>query len=281
MKKQIILSIALAFIINKKAISQKHLIPLEKQDTLQVSDIKTTHLLFDQRIKYLDVGSPYFVADTTQQMVKLKHIGEELVDVRSQVSNLTVITEDGGYYSLVLSYKRFLDNLTYKVKRTVEFADAVKNEVEKEEEKSAELLSLCEKLDKNFNNKIHIKNGKSGDIRIRVTGIFYIKEKIGLRLELKNESAIDFDIDNILFRTKLNKRLSKDYLYQERVIHPIHTCTEDFEIIGNGQKNVTLLFDKFMLNEKEKLSIDIFETNGGRSASINIAREDLLKPKVI
>lgn len=281
MKKQIILIIGLVFAMQYNAISQKHLLPLQKQDTLQVSDIKTTHLLFDQKIKYLDVGSPYFVADTTQQMVRLKHIGEELIDVRSQVSNLTVITEDGGYYSLVLAYKRFLDNLTYKVKRTVEFADAVKNKAQAEKEKSAVFESLCQQLDRHSNNKIHIKNEKSGDIRVRVTGIFYIKEKIGLRLELKNESAIDFDIDHLLFRTKLHKKFAKDYLYQERVIHPINTCTDDFEIIGHGEKNITLLFDKFMLNKKEKLAIDIFEMNGGRSASIDIPREELLKPKVI
>ncbi|WP_405208493.1 DUF4138 domain-containing protein [Aquimarina sp. LLG6339-5] len=281
MKKQIILLIGLTFMVYSTIYSQKYLVPLQKQDTLEVSDIKTTHLIFDQKIKYLDVGSPYFVADTTQQMVKLKHIGQELVDVRSQVSNLTVITEDGGYYSIVLGFNRFLNNLTYRVKRTAEFADAVKTKAQKEKEESAIFESICKQLDRHSNNKIRIKNGRSGDIRIRVTGIFYIKEKIGLRLELQNESTIDFDIDHILFRTKLRKRLSKDYLYQERVIQPINICTEDFEIIGNGRKNITLLFDKFMLNEKEKLSVDIFETNGGRSATLYIPRDQLLKPKVI
>lgn len=281
MKKQITLILGLLLITYHTAHSQKHLVPLQKQDTLEVSDIKTTHLIFDQKIKYLDVGSPYFVADTTQQMVKLKHIGEELVDVRSQVSNLTVITEDGGYYSIVLAFKRFLDNLTYKVKRTAEFADAVKSTAQKKKEELAILASLCKQVDRHSNNKLRLKNGKSGDIRIRVSGIFYIKEKIAIRLELKNESTIDFDIDHILFRTKLHKRFTKDYLYQERVINPINICTTDFEIIGQGQKNVTLLFDKFMLNEKEKLAVDIFETNGGRSATIHIPREELLKPKVI
>ncbi|WP_299603954.1 DUF4138 domain-containing protein [uncultured Aquimarina sp.] len=281
MKKQITFIVGLTLLTCNTIYCQKNLVPLYEQDTLEVSDIKTTHLLFDQKIKYLDVGSPYFVADTTQQMIRLKHIGEELVDVKSQISNLTVITEDGGYYSIVLGFNRFSNNLTYKVKRTKAYVDVVKKEANKDKEESAVFESICKQLDRHSNNKLRIKNGKSGDIRIRVTGIFYIKEKIGLRLELKNESPIDFDIDNFLFRTKLRKRFTKDYLYQERVIQPINICTDDFEIIGEGQKKVTLLFDKFMLNEKEKLSVDIFEENGGRSATLNISREELLKPKVI
>ena len=279
MKKQIILTIGLIMLV-AIGYSQKRLIPVKKTDTLEISDIKTTHLLFDQKIKYLDVGSPYFVADTTKQMIRLKHIGEELIDVRSQFSNLTVITEDGGYYSMVLAYKRFQNNLTYKVRRTDEFADAIKSDAQAKKDENSELESLCNTVDRHYNNKIHIKNN-SGDINIRVTGIFYTDQKIGLRLELENQSTIDFDIDNILFRTKLKKRFAKDYLYQERVIHPINMCTDNLEIAGNGQQTITLLFDKFMLNEKEKLSVDVFEMNGGRSATIDIPRDELLKPKVI
>ncbi|SHJ40785.1 DUF4138 domain-containing protein [Aquimarina spongiae] len=281
MKKQLILLLILLFGISNTINSQNHLVPLEQLDTIRVSDIKTTHLIFDQQIEYLDVGSPFFVADTTKQMVKLKHIGQELVDVRTQLSNLTVITKDGGYYSFILAYQRLLQHLTYKVKRTEEFADAVQDKIQKEEDEAKALEALCNKLDKNYNNKIHLKNGKSGDIRVRVTGIFYVNEKIGLRIELKNESTIDFDIDHILFRTKLKKRFAKDYLYQERVIHPSGICSDNFEIAGQGQQNITLIFDKFMLNEKEKLSIDIFETNGGRSATMIIPREELLNPKVL
>ncbi|GAA4277190.1 hypothetical protein GCM10022259_19140 [Aquimarina mytili] len=259
---------------------QTNLVPLLKQDTLHVSDIKTTHLLFDKDIKYLDIGSPYFVADTLQQMVRLKHIGEELIDARSQISNLTVITNDGGYYSIVLGYNRFAEKLTYKVKPSNQIVSIFKKEVGIEKEKSDELTSLCSQLEKQGAN-VRIKNGKKGDLRVDITGIFYIDEKIGIRIELKNESTIDFDIDNILFRTKLHKRFSKDYLYQERVIPTIHMCAASMEIIGHGRQSIVMLFDKFMLNEKEKLAIDIFEENGGRSVSTTIPREKLLQPKIL
>ncbi len=254
---------------------------LKKNDTIQVSDIKTTHLLFDQKISYLDLGSPYFVADTTKQMIRLKHIGEELSDIRSQISNLTVITEDGGYYSILLGFNRFVPDLTYRVKRSVEFIHGVQQDAQIKVDKELALQNLCFELRRNFNNKINITHEKPDDLKIRITGIFYVQEKIGLRVELTNYSTIDFDIDHILFRTKLKKRIAKDYLYQERVIHPIKVCTDNYEVAGHGLRSINLLFDKFMLNENEKLSVDIFESNGGRSISVDIPREELLNPKLI
>lgn len=280
MRQKVIIAFFLCA-ISYSAFSQQYLVPLKKQDTLMVSDIKTTHLLFDKKIKYLDIGSPYFVADTLQQMIRLKHIGEELTDVRSQLSNLTVITVDGGYYSITLGYNRFADLLTYKVKKSKEIVDGIIKASQKVKEKSSELVSLCDQLKRHSNTILTIKNGKKGDLKVRVSGIFYSKEKIGLRIDLKNESTIDFDIDHILFRTKLHKRFNKDYLYQERVITPLHTCATNLEVIGHGSQTITMLFDKFMLNEKEKLAIDIFEENGGRSVTVDIPRKALLNPKVI
>lgn len=260
--------------------SQSDLIPLRKQDTLLVSDIKTTHLLFEDGIKYVDIGSPYFVADTLQQMVRLKHIGEELTDIRSQLSNLTVITKDGGYYSIVMGFDRFADIVTYKVKKSDYIVEAVVNKKKEEYDNTLMLNSLCARLNEEKPNT-RIRGNRLEDLDIKITGLFYIDEKMGIRIALKNKSTIDFDIAHILFRTKLRKRFSKDYLYQERVIPPMYTCTDNMEIKGNDYRTITLLFDKFMLNEKERLAVDIFEEKGGRSVTIDIPRGRLLKPKVI
>lgn len=261
--------------------SQSDLVPLRKQDTLLVSDIKTTHLLFEDGIKYVDIGSPYFVADTLEQMVRLKHIGEELTDIRSQLSNLTVITNDGGYYSIVLGFDRFATVVTYKVKKSNPIVQSVVKEKKAEENKTAVFDSLCVRLTTQKDNNRIKDDSRLGDLDVKVSGIFYIDEKIGIRITLENKSTIDFDISHILFRTKLHKRFAKDYLYQERVIIPLYTCTQDMEIDGEGQKTVTMLFDKFMLNEKERLAVDIFEEKGGRSVTVEIPRTRLLKPKVI
>jgi len=109
-----------------KAAKQRYLKALAHQDYIQVSDNKTTHLIFDEKVTYLDIGSPYFVADTIASMIKLKHIGEEPEDPdKSKASNLTVITESGTYYSLAMTYLRNPEILTYKMKKLINLTNCV------------------------------------------------------------------------------------------------------------------------------------------------------------
>jgi hypothetical protein len=280
MKNILVFTVFLAVLTFSKACGQSNLLPLRKLDTLFISDVRTTHLLFGQDIAYVDIGSPYFVSDTLKQIVKLKHIGQDLTDSKSIVSNLTVITKDGGFYSMILEYDRFTDVMSYKVKKSEEYVPHLLQLDKTEEKEEQYAISLCDQIDL-FERNVSIRNAKNEDLKIFVSGIFYIDEKIGVRLEINNKSAIDFDIDQILFRTKLKKRISPDYLYQERTILPIRTCTDNLEIPGNGNSTVTLLFDKFMPNKKEKIVIDIFEQNGGRSSTIFIPRRKLMKPKIV
>ncbi|MEE1964578.1 DUF4138 domain-containing protein [Allomuricauda taeanensis] len=259
---------------------QSLLSPLTKVDTLLISDVKTTHLVFNEGIQYVDIGSPYFVADTLQQMIRVKHIGQGLDDTKSNFSNLTVITGDGGYYSMILEYNPLAPLMSYKIKKSDEFIPFFRKKKEKEEVIQNHFSDLCAQIE-GFRSKNLLRNKRNEDLKIFVTGIFYIDEKIGIRMELRNESTIDFDIDHILFRTKLKKRFSPDYLYQERLISPLYTCPENMQISGKGYTEITLLFDKFMPNKNERLFIDIFEQNGGRSATILIPRRTLIQPKIL
>jgi hypothetical protein len=279
MKKKIILTMAFIFCAFH-APAQSLLTPMTQVDTLLVSDIKTTHLVFDQGIKYVDIGSPYFVADTLEQLIRVKHIGQQLDDAKSSISNLTVITGDGGYYSMLLAYDRSAPLMSYKMKKSGEYVPFFRERTEDEEENLHHYEDLCAQIAYS-RSRILLRNKKYEDLKIFVTGLFYIDEKIGIRMELKNESSIDFDIDHILLRTKLKKRFSPDYLYQERLVPPAYSCEENVEIIGNGTAVITLIFDKFMPNKKENLYIDIFEQNGGRSATVMIPRRKLIQPKIL
>lgn len=261
-------------------LGQTHLKPFETQDTLYVSDVKTTHLLFGERIKYVDIGSPYFVADTLKQMLRLKHTGEGLPELKSQLSNLTVITGSGSYYSVHLGYDRFADQLNFNVGKTPERVAFYKNEEQEQQRVRQELTALCKALQEASPN-VHIANKWGDDLFMVIRGIYYIDDKLGLKLELRNESPIDFEIDHILFRTKLNKRFTADYLYQERVVQPISNCGAYGTVSGQGSAILTFVFDKFSINKNERLALDVVEQNGGRSGTVDIPRRKLLQPKTI
>jgi hypothetical protein len=279
MKFYTAITIVLIF-INPILYGQTNLVPITGSDTLLVSDIKTTHLLFEENVRYIDVGSPYFVADTLQKIIRLKHTGQGLTDVKSLETNLTVISENGHYYSLLLGFDRFASYLNYLVKPSQQLIPSSKEAARENIERAEAIMSICKAVQTHDSN-VRIKSKSEDDLEIKVSGIYYIEEKIALKLVLTNNSGIDFDIGQILFRAKLNKRFSADYIYQERVIPPLSNCNTDFEIDGTSNQIMVFLFDKFMINNNEKFYIDVFELNGGRSATINIPRKKLSRPKVL
>ncbi|MDH7445849.1 DUF4138 domain-containing protein [Aquimarina sp. 2201CG14-23] len=253
---------------------------LKNQDNLYVSDVNTTHLIFNENIKYIDIGSPYFIADTIQPIVKLKHIGEGLdLGEISTRSNLTVITNGGTFYSIPLRYMRDTNIHSYRIGDSKENINSIKSSYTQKQEKTNKIDKLCADFNSAKSNIILTK--ERDNLRLKISGIFYQEDHIAIRLDIKNEATIDFDVDNILIRLKLNKKITSDYIYQERIISPIKICDKNYLIKGGDVERMTLIFDKFTPNDNEKLFIDVFEKNGGRSSTIAIPRKKLLTPKVV
>ncbi len=286
MKKHIVLFI-LFFLCSQVSFAQEILEPLSQRQAIEVSDVKTTHIIFDEKIKYVDVGSTYFVADTIGNMLKLKHTGEELEDLKSQQANLTVINGKGSYYSIDMEYNRNPDITTYKAVETITKIDYFAKEniykIEKEERTAQDLQELC-MLSESAPSTVKIKDNNDG-LNLTLNGIYYrnFQNKMVLRVEIYNTSKITLDIDQILFRSKLKNHnaAKKDYVYQERILTPVKSCGEQRNIKLGETRVLTFIFDKFTLNEDEILSLEVGEHAGGRSVNIRIPRKKLLFPEYI
>ncbi len=265
-------------LISSNTYSQQEIFDeIESTKPIAISDIKTTHLIFNNKIKYLDIGSRYFVTDTIENIVKVKHIGGDFIEKKEEKkTNITIITQDGDYYSIPLFFERYITNTTYKL-------DELRNKnnvLMKNEQKKMGIYEMCHfsrKAVSNYNIK-----GNRDLLLSKVSGIFYRGDYIAIRLVIKNFSTINLNIDHFLFRFMKNKRYAQDIVYQERVLRPVLVCNETEKVRGVGGIEVfSFIFEKFTPNNDEKLQIDIIEKNGGRSTTITIPRKKLLKPKVI
>lgn len=286
MKRPVLLWI-LFLICSQLYFAQEILQPLYQRQAIDVSDVKTTHIIFSEKIKYIDVGSAYFVADTVGNILKLKHTGEELENLKSRQSNITVITGKGSYYSIDTGYNRDPEVTTYKAVETLTmidyFAEENAGRMEREDKTAQDLQELC-LLSEMAPSTVHVRDHNDG-LNLTLNGIYYrnIQNKMVLRLEIYNTSKITLDIDQVLFRSKLknNNTLKKDYVYQERVMKPVKSCGEQQQIQLGEKRVLTFIFDKFTLNEDEILSLEVSEHAGGRSVSIRIPRNKLLFPEFI
>ncbi len=277
MKKIVTLVIITISLVHSNA--QKTLVPVGFIDSLSVSDIKTTHLILEENIKYLDIGSPYFVVDTLPKIIKLKHTGEELLNPISQHSNLTIITQNGRYHSIDLSYKRAPELLTYRVNKSIVTIDHIQEKIKAEHKLKADNNILCNKVELALPT-IKIDKEKDG-LKINVDGIYYYKDQLIIRVELSNTSAITIDLDQVLFRSELKKKFRKDFVYQENIFTPVKVCGGGLRVIGGEKHKMIYVFEKFTLAEKERLEINFIEYNGGRAVSVFVPKDKLLNPITI
>lgn len=259
--------------------AQRSLELIKPLQVLWVSDIKTTHLIFEKPITYVDLGSPYFVADTVQTLIKVRHIGEDIEEPVSQETNLTVITKDGAYHSIPIKYNRDTEELTYRIGGGSAYLEKAKDDIKAKQIKDKVIKDFTDRL-RFAPTNLKIEERRE-DFGIGILGIFYEKDLMAMRLVLQNESAIDLDIDQILFRLKLKKRVSPDYIYQERIIKPVKVVNNSTKIKGNTQHTMIVVFDKFTPNKKEKFVIDVLEKGGGRSASLTIPRKKMINPETL
>lgn len=271
--KKIKLLLAFGFFVNMLSGQERY---NEQIDTIEVSDIKTTHLILKEKIKYIDIGSRYFVTDTLENIIKIKHVGGSYTKKKEHINtNITFLTTSGFYHSIPLKYNRSVSKTTvllnqqgYKVKS--------KSSIEKKKN-DLELYDLCQAAIP----KVGRFNFKANTdlLLTRVNGIFYKKNHLIMRVTIKNFSTIDFDVDQILFRLVRKKKFAKNAVYQERILYPIKECNLNTKVTGNGGIQVyNFIFDKFTPNKKEELEINVMEKNGGRSSRIRIPRKLVLAP---
>jgi conjugative transposon TraN protein len=254
---------------------------IENQETLLVSDIQTTHLIFKDKIKYIDIGSSFFISDTIGAILKLKHTGQALDQLEiSSKSNLTVITVDGKFYSFPIEYQRNLLHYSFHIKDNVDKLLSYRQKLETVLDQKNKINAICNRFI-NTRDQLRLKEKENGLI-ITILGIYFSDNYLAFKVALSNTSSIDYEIDNILVRTKLKKRVSPDFLYQEKIYEPVKICN-NIEVLKGGNKNYTmiLVFDKFTPKENEKLTFDVFEKNGGRFISINLPRRKLFNATVL
>ncbi|MDQ8013181.1 MAG: conjugative transposon protein TraN [Flavobacterium nitrogenifigens] len=240
---------------------------------LQIGYSKTTSIVFPYPIKSIDKGS----ADVLVQ--KAKEVENVLLVKAARQyffqTNLTVVTSDAKLYVFVLNYDEDCPDLNIKAENAAaaskEVLFASGNENQKKIEQSA-WLALSKKIKAGG-----VKKSKF-QIKLEVSGIFIHEDVLYLRVALENKSKINYDIDQLRFFIR-DQRKSKRTASQEIEIQPLY-CTSSSAVIPDKSEVVKVFaLEKFTIPENKLLTIQMLEKNGGRHLEVNIKKN--LADKVI
>jgi conjugative transposon TraN protein len=194
---------------------------------LEVTFTKTVHIIFPAAVRYVDLGSADLLAakaDGAENVLRVKAAAQGF----HRESNLSVITEDGSYYTFNVKYA------DEPVKLSIEMADFLHagyginrpgNELpvylsDLGNESPYPVRLIMETIHKNNRTKIKHIGSKNFGIQYLLKGIYSHNDLLFFHIQLKNTSTVSFRVDYLTFKI-VDKKVAKRMAIQEQVIIPL------------------------------------------------------------
>ena len=254
---------------------------------LEVTFDKTCHVIFPAAIAYVDLGSANIIAgkaDGAENVIRVKAAKRGF----KGETNMSVITEDGAYYSFNVKYAREPRILNVEMTDFIHDGEAVNRPNNSMniylKELGSESPVLVRLVMKSIwkENKRRVKHigSKSFGIQFLLKGIYTHNGLLYFHTEIKNSSNVPFDVDYITWKI-VDKKVAKRTAIQEQVIQPLRTQNFVLNVAGNSNERTVWTMDKFTLPDDKCLIVELAEKNGGRHQSFTIENTDLVRARVI
>lgn len=254
---------------------------------LEVTYDKTVHIIFPSAVRYVDLGSPNLIAgkaDGAENVIRVKATVKNF----RQETNLSVITEDGSFYTFNVKYAD--EPLILNVEMTDfihdgEDVNRPNNAMEiylKELGSESPILvrMIMKSIYKNDKREVKHIGCKRFGIQYLLKGIYTHNGLLYFHTQIKNSSNVPFDVDFITFKI-IDKKVAKRTAIQEQVLFPLRAYNYVVRIAGKKDECTVFTMDKFTIPDDKQLVVELNEKNGGRHQSFTIENEDLVRAKVI
>lgn len=260
--------------------------------TIEVGFTKTVHILFPASVTYIDIGSMAIIAgkaDGAENVVRVKAAVRDF----AEETNLTVITEDGGFYTFDARYAENPPTSTIEIAAaespTAQPASALEparadegrvllREVGRERPATVKrVLSDIYRQNRADVKGIHTR--KYG-VEVEVRGIYVHNDVIYLHVQIANNTNISFEVDYRRF-VVADRKAAKRTAQQQRIIEPLRVCNDPSIVRGHQRQRIVFALPKLTLEEDKILLLEIAEKDGARHQYLEISSKELLGAKAL
>ncbi|HQS22831.1 MAG: conjugative transposon protein TraN [Sphingobacteriia bacterium 24-36-13] len=235
-----------------------------------ISFFKTTNIIFSHAIISVDRGSKDVLAQKAkgvENILQIKAAKEGFPE-----TNLTVVTADGKLNSFLIDYadQPSILNLSLtgsEPTNTIFLSPENINQAIVERYAKTAILSK---------KKVRGIKDKDFGIRLRMNGLFIQGNVMYMRINIENQSNINYDIDQLRFFIRDQKK-AKRTATQEIEILPVLTYNNTDKIKGQTSNTIVFALSKFTIPDKKYLAIQLMEKNGGRHLELHIKNKTIVK----
>ena len=260
--------------------------------TIEVGFTKTVHILFPAPVTYIDIGSMAIIAgkaDGAENVVRVKAAVRDF----AEETNLTVITEDGGFYTFDARYAENPATSTIEIAAAespatqpasaleparVDEGRVLLREVGRERPATVKrVLSDIYRQNRADVKGIHTR--KYG-VEVEVRGIYVHNDVIYLHVQIANNTNISFEVDYRRF-VVADRKAAKRTAQQQRIIEPLRVCNDPSIVRGHQRQRIVFALPKLTLEEDKILLLEIAEKDGARHQYLEISSKELLGAKAL
>ena len=254
---------------------------------LEITYDKTVHVIFPAAVRYVDLGSPNLIAGKADGAENVIRVKATVRDFRTE-TNMSVITEDGSFYTFNVKYAAEPLLLNVEMCDFIHDGSAVNRPNNAMEIYLTELGSESPLLVRLIMQSIHKQDKrevkhigcKRFGIQYLLKGIYTHNGLLYFHTQIKNASNVPFDVDFITFKI-VDKKVAKRTAIQEQVIFPLRAHNYATRVAGKRDECTVFTFAKFTIPDDKCLVVELNEKNGGRHQSFTIENEDLVRANVI
>ena len=254
---------------------------------LEVTYNKTVHIIFPAPVRYVDLGSPNLIAGKADGAENVIRVKATVRDFRSE-TNMSVITEDGSFYTFNVKYADEPLLLNVEMADFLHDGSSVNRPNNAQEIYLKELGSESPMLVRLIMKSIHKEDrrtvkhigSKRFGIQYVLKGIYVHNDLLYLHTEIRNSSNVPFDVDYISFKI-VDKKVAKRTAIQEQVLFPVRAYNYAVRVAGKQSERTVFCLPKFTVPDDKQLVVELCEKNGGRHQSFIVENADLVLAKVI
>ncbi len=254
---------------------------------LEITYDKTVHVIFPAAVRYVDLGSPNLIAGKADGAENVIRVKATVRDFRTE-TNMSVITEDGSFYTFNVKYAAEPLLLNVEMCDFIHDGSTVNRPNNAMEIYLSELGSESPLLVRLIMQSIHKQDKrevkhigcKRFGIQYLLKGIYTHNGLLYFHTQIKNASNVPFDVDFITFKI-VDKKVAKRTAIQEQVIFPLRAHNYATRVAGKRDERTVFTMAKFTIPDDKCLVVELNEKNGGRHQSFTIENEDLVRANVI
>ena len=254
---------------------------------LEITYDKTVHVIFPSPVRYVDLGSTDLIAgkaDGAENVIRVKATTKNF----RQETNMSVITEDGNFYSFNVKYadEPLLLNVEMcdfihdgeTVNRPNNAMEIYLTELDNESPRLVRLI-MKSVYERDRRRIRHIGCKRFG-VQFLLKGLYSHGGLLYFHTQIKNTSHVPFDVDFVTFKIA-DKKLVKRTAMQEQVVYPLRAYNYVTRVDGKKSECTVFALPKFTIPDGKKLVVEMYEKQGGRHQTFELENEDLVQAETI